>query len=207
MIEIHGIETKVSHWPTKLSHFGKNPYGEPIFRVVWSDSRKYMLGGLWDGVTSEYRWVPKYPDFHGWVLERWLSPGEYAGSRQQYDLQQRDDESGLLTCGPYPDRGEYEFCYKFPTNPPAQIESQIQMILYGRKFNFAQRKNALLEEQAKKDRAWENKVDGIVENAQGAFNNQATNVHPGKVTPDNYVFKKTAKDISLPQRDGAFFTR
>jgi hypothetical protein len=211
MIEIHGIETKVSSWPMKLGHFGLNPFGEPIFRVVWSDSRKYMIGGLWDGVRAEYRWIPKY-EYSAWVLERWLSALEYGGTPQQYELQQRDEESGLLVCGPYPERGEYEFCHRFPPGHPSasQIEAEIQKRLYQRKYSKTEIRNALTVEQELKDARWGKRVDAIIDNAQGAFNNQATNIFPGKVTPDNYQFKKTAKELPLPdnqKRDGAFFTR
>src|SRR6185312_9009970 len=90
-----------------LRRFGLNPWGEPIYRVVWSEARHKTVGGEFhDGfrVVREYRYVPMYRNLARWVLEVWkdtpISPA-------QWEAAEHDPISGLLRSGPYPYRGEY----------------------------------------------------------------------------------------------------
>lgn len=69
---------------TVIRRHGTNQYGDPIFRVVFSDnqveSRKGTYtdyaGDIFIRTVTEVREVPKYPNLKGkWILERW-APGE-----------------------------------------------------------------------------------------------------------------------------------
>jgi len=90
-----------------LRRFGLNPWGEPLYRVVWSESRwKWVGGEFHDGfrVVREYRQVPMYRSTARWILEVWkptpVSPEQWA--RDEYC-----PISGLMKSGPYPYKGEY----------------------------------------------------------------------------------------------------
>lgn len=90
-----------------LRRFGLNPWGEPIYRVVWSESRSKIVGGLFhDGFRqiTEYRHVPMYRSLARWVLEVWK---ETPVSPEQWQRDELCPFSGLLRSGPYPYKGEY----------------------------------------------------------------------------------------------------
>lgn len=156
-----------------MKRYGENPYGDSLYRVVFSDSRTDLIGGKWPDGRLEYREVPRYPDLHAWVLEKWQSPEEYAGTREEYERQQLDLESGLFTCGPYPNRGEYAFVYAFPCAPGDGMVSKIvTAIKLSRSITTGQQKQAIMGayEQQEKDRF--NRFDAIWDDAMG-FRQQA----------------------------------
>jgi hypothetical protein len=117
---------------------GDNPYGEPLFRVVWGWDRIVPMHGEWqewgtyaailtdkftgyketrkftklDRSVIETRFVPKYLPGNCWHLEMWRPPEEY-GSPEEWKKLGEEVIGGLTinTSGPYPHRGEYELCY------------------------------------------------------------------------------------------------
>lgn len=223
MMPIVGENQKPKLWGGRsLKSFGLNPYNEPLFRVVWGPSRLILIGAAWQdhigpiptdqeiaaagkdtsllSVKEEFRWVPKYPEV--WVLERWLTPVQYGGPPAVWDRDERESE---VKFGPYPNRGEYEECYQFQTEPPySAVERVIQMLVYGSQYTQAERKQALEAEREGKVWDWKNKCEAIWSDSQGAFNNKPTNVNPAKRTADKVDLSKVA---NLPQGDGKFFTQ
>jgi hypothetical protein len=117
---------------------GVNPYGEPMFRVVWGWDRIVPIHGEWQefeqclatltdkltGVVGsrivtrlkrsviETRHVPKYLPANCWHLEMWRPASEY-GTREDWEKLGEEVLDGMTvnTSGPYPERGEYELCY------------------------------------------------------------------------------------------------
>lgn len=96
---------------------GRNPHGEPMFRLVWGASRMTWRTGEWEdrdpdsGVlikrVVEARQVPKY----GYALERWhiesWHPPEWYGSPEDWPRQWVGGKS-CETLGEFPTRGGYE---------------------------------------------------------------------------------------------------
>jgi hypothetical protein len=141
---IIGNQKTIQHLPIdSISHYGTNPFGGSIYRVVWSDSRLAISGGahkVYEGKPSNdatlvirgkdpnllrtevgYKYVPLYPAaknsqrFPCWVLEKWKSGISFTGmTESMWNVMYTDPETGLLELGPYPSRGEYESCYLFP---------------------------------------------------------------------------------------------
>lgn len=163
--------TKLQTFPTiPMKRFGANLYDEPIFRIVWSDSRTDIAGGKWPDGTCEYREVPRYPGIHAWILEQWKSPQDYAGTPQQYNAAQWDAESGLLTCGPYPNRGEYIMCYTFPFPPnTGMVEKIVTAIKLSRDLTPAEKQQGIMEPLEKQKTERENRFDSVFDNALGPW--------------------------------------
>lgn len=117
---------------------GLNPFGKPMFRVIWGWNRIVPITGNWqefeqfvatltDKVTGykesrlvtklvrevvETRECPKYLPANCWHLEMWRPPSEY-GSPDQWRKQGEEVLQGMTvdTAGEFPHQGEYELCY------------------------------------------------------------------------------------------------
>lgn len=117
---------------------GLNPFGKPLFRVVWGYDRIVPIHGEWQDFEQfqakltdkktgysetrhftklvrsviETRHVPKYLPANCWHLEMWRPAEEY-GSPENWRKQGEEVMQGLTvdTSGPYPHEGEYELCY------------------------------------------------------------------------------------------------
>jgi len=138
-----------------LSKLGYNDYGDPIFRIVWSETQFEVMGGVFEERanpnvgTSVTRWgqmivdtnpvvckraayklVTKYPDFQGdkarWILEKW-KPCSY--SPAQWDWEFLDPSTGIYKSGPYPEHGEYWFS-KVITDRGAYMDCTAELIEY-----------------------------------------------------------------------------
>ena len=203
-----------------MARYGKNPYGDSLYRVVFSDSRTDLLGGKWPDGACEYRESPRYPGIRGqWILEKWCSAEEYAGKPDAYAREQWDSESHLLTCGPYPTRGEYVHCYTFPYAPGDSMVYQVVCALRrSRDLTDADKKtgimNPLLKQQAEQGQRFED----IYDNAMGPFAHSSTVVSMNQRNAAHYHVRsgfKRASDMPadrwsgsapLPTRDNFFGT-
>jgi hypothetical protein len=253
-LPIRGEQGKPKVLQISLRSFGSNPYGDHLWRVVWGPSRRYLVGGAWQdhhgeipsdseiiaksGHDSsfvrevlEYRWVPKYPE--AWVLEKWLTPIQYAGTPEQWVQTQSASEQTTcflcggtqcercnhtgkvdgpvkwLTLGPYPNRGEYEGCYCFPPDigepSLSTVSSVIDMLVYGANYTLAERKQAIQAVKDGKKWDWRNRCEAIFKDSQGAFNNAPSNVNPAKRTADQVKLDIMADDLEMPIGDNKFF--
>lgn len=93
------------HWiEDRLRRFGTNPYGENIYRVIWSENQL-----MW-----EYgKQVKKYGNGKDrWILEKWLPPETYDKDAWEKAVEVVDGEY-VSVLGPFPSRGQYEHCYTF----------------------------------------------------------------------------------------------
>lgn len=100
-----------------------NLYGEPVFRVVWSQDRLDWLAGWWNDYDSQtgvfirrvfdVRRGPKYQMAPRWIVEEW-KPAEFFGSREMWEqvVENYAEAPGMPVrtvqmLGPYPTRGDY----------------------------------------------------------------------------------------------------
>jgi hypothetical protein len=193
-----------------LQKYGTSLSGDPLYRIVWSETRRYLSGGLWSEFSdaeskhllrevAEYRQVPVYPGKQRWVLEKWCPPEAY-GSPDIWDAENRDEKTGLLTLGPFPNRGDYEHVQTFESDGqyvplvPETINAICYLIEKSREFSFRQKKAALEAQQAKEDRAFKSRQDDILKDARGAFNNQPMSVAGGSAD------RKFKSDTSLSKK-------
>jgi hypothetical protein len=94
---------------------GTNPYGDPIFRMVWSPDELMVIGGRWANGFEGYKRVPAITGIPCWALMIW-EPREMQGSYEMWEFDYRDTETTYLTCGGYPKYGRYRLLKKFMHN-------------------------------------------------------------------------------------------
>jgi hypothetical protein len=217
---IHEYNKEVPDWvDSELRKFGTNIYGEPIYRIVWGESRLELIGGLWEDrngeqearliindrgesrdinlvrEVAEYRRIPKY-GIPRWILEKWLPPEHY-GDPLVWEMT-RDEKTGLLPLGPFPQRGEYEHSFTFEALgeyipiTPETVSGIARLIEAGRTYTRSQRKEAIEQAKQKSRKAWENRVDEIMQDSQDAFGG---NARSGSLIQGDK--KRTADDIKL----------
>ena len=199
-----------------MKRYGENPYAEPLYRVVFSDSRTDLLGGKWPDGTCEYREVLRYPGIRGqWILEKWCSAEEYAGKPEEYNRAQFDPDSGLLTCGPYPYRGEYAHCYTFPYAPGDSMITQVVSALkVSRDISSGQRKEGIMNPLEKQELDREQRFDSIFDEAMGPWAKADAVVSMASGAWDRAGFKRASdmphprfdQSAPLPTRDNFFGT-
>lgn len=159
-----------------LRKFGTNRYGQPNFRIVWSE-------GVMEQVllyTGEYGWQQRYPGDPCWMLEKWL-PTSY--SREQwyetFAVQVSDPISSELWTksylGPYLEFGDYHACYRMERNGEpmpltmAIIEYYCRLIEHGKEYSILENVEAQRAIRAREKRDWERKCDDVFDDSQPAF--------------------------------------
>lgn len=227
LTRVEGEAKKLSIWPGgNLSIFGLNTYNKPLWRVVWSETRQYMVGGAHtrydqsaggpskDKIVLErgkdpnqlsvdacYKWKNLYPGKKCWILERWLTAYEFTGmSPAAYERAYRDAATGLLTLGPYPTEGDYDEAFIFPGGiflGWSVVEAIIQDIEFGRKYSLSERVAAHNKALESEKKHNANLMESIFLNSQQAFKNRPSNVRPGK--NKEIKLKYSAEELGLPR--------
>lgn len=119
--ETHEVPEHIQELLTRLG--GKNRFGGPNFRAVWSECRLDWICGKWTDTDEsgetvireviEERYVPKYWVIQNkWIIERWYPP-EHDGSPEQWFRKTRPaeqfyEEGNVAQLGPYPSQGSYK---------------------------------------------------------------------------------------------------
>jgi hypothetical protein len=155
-------------WVTSLLvKFGRNPYGQPLYRVVWSEGRlEHVLIA-----EGKYSWQQTYPGTQRWILEKWLPT---SCSREEWYRQFGSPDGGCY-LGPYLEHGDYHCCYKlefrgeFMPLTLAVVEYYTRLIEAGREATAVQRKYAQEQRVAREKREWENRCDAVFDDAQVPF--------------------------------------
>lgn len=149
---------------------GLNPYGEPLFRVVWGWDRLAYLHDTWEDIKgdeitnkTEGRWVPKYWPYDRWHLEKWL-PAECFGSPEDWAVR-------CASLGPYPSQGDWEHSITIQTPKPEQayldltphiVEQLIQAVQAGAAANAQDKRAALTEMMERKRKDYERFCDELL---------------------------------------------
>lgn len=198
----------------QMARYGENLFAQPLYRVVFSDSRTDLLGGKWPDGNCEYRESPRYPGIKGqWILEKWMSAQDYAGSREEYERAQWDADSGLMTCGPYPHRGEYVLCHVFISTP---TESMIGWAVHDNKISrgmtAGQRKQGIMQPLEQQQKAQDARFDDVWHESMGPFAkadavvSMAGNGRAGFKRGSDMPADRWEHAAPLPTQDGFFGT-
>ena len=145
-----------------LAKYGRNFYGENIFRLIWGPSRKYLAGGYWEETGKfGYRWLPKYGSLNNrWMIERYMPPSVY-GTSETWEARTVSPE-GFLQAGPYPAYGGYECASVFSVGmgpggyvplEPGTVDLQARLIWMGRTLSIWDIRGTHRDEAEEKERA------------------------------------------------------
>jgi hypothetical protein len=108
------MRRRTPHWfQDRLTRIGgRNPHGDPRFKLVWGESESMRDGGYFmkDGYEG-YRDVPALGLEKAWVLMMW-EPAAKCGSPWRWYKDHMQTESGLVTLGQYPHHGRYRVIRK-----------------------------------------------------------------------------------------------
>jgi hypothetical protein len=185
----------LQHFPISLNRFGKTPYNENLYRIVFAPSRFHLIHGLWADGANGARLVPRYRAVgDAWILERWLSADEYAKcSRQKW-------ERDLLILGPWPERGEYDLCHVFEACGPvdANLDKLIMWIEEGRKRSFQDNRDACGAEYEQEDKDIRNTQDATIRNLLPAFGTSPMVGFGGGRGTKGDAIVKSANELKLP---------
>lgn len=95
--------------PLDLSEHGRGPKGQPLYRIVWADSRV-------DRVVAEGRRydLPRYEHVTGkWILEKWRSGADLTQMTPELWQAFLDAQPYGSAQMEYPTDGDYELSYTF----------------------------------------------------------------------------------------------
>jgi hypothetical protein len=140
-----------------LSEFGKTPAGLPLFRVVWAPTR---IEKCWYRETKQIFELQMYPNREEWVLEKWMSGLDWAGTKEGFEQMSAKMPIGME----YPTDGEYAECMAFPNNEAVSMAKKaVELLMYGKtRITEKERIQALrLREELKEKDATQKTSDAI----------------------------------------------
>jgi hypothetical protein len=91
---------------------GTNRYGDAIFKLVWSEDPKMIVGGLFSDGFVGYKNVRAIPGEACWALMMWEGPETY-GSPFDWEMYYRQPDTGCLDMGAFPLHGRYRLLKQF----------------------------------------------------------------------------------------------
>lgn len=181
----------LKHYPLSMDRFGKNPYGEPLWRIVFAESRYHLVHGDF----GDSRWVPMYRHVGPfWVLEKWMSATDFAQmSRARWERE-------MTILGPWPERGEYQLAHVFEACGPvdANLDKLIAWIDAGKKHSWQDNKDACYAAYEAEQKATEREIADKVRDLLPAFGNSAVSAPGGIRNPKSKVQRYDPKALGLP---------
>lgn len=192
--------TDLRHYPISLTKYGLNPYGQPLFRIVFAESRRNLVGGKWPDGSIEYRWEPTYDQVkEPWVMEKWLSAWDFTlCTKRTWDLTHVDPASGWLLLGPYPDRGEYQHCHTFTAAvADCNIDKLVMWINEGRNRSWQDNRDANKKQYEAEEKETRQMIRDVSEERMPAFLDKPMS---GRVSRGSKTAKimLTADQVRLP---------
>jgi hypothetical protein len=159
---------------------GLNDYGEPMFRVIWGASAMRISGGHWHGWGTGYREISE--GGNSWLLQLWQAPECY-GTPFAYYHANRDEATGLQTCGEFPYSGRYLTLFDFAhrqvnnkrmhtTRMPLSseiLDMSVPIIMKALHHNAEKRRTAIKEIKERKRKAEIAEIADTLKDAAPAF--------------------------------------
>lgn len=152
---------------------GRNPYGEPRFKLVWGESETMRDGGYFkrDGYLG-YRDVPALGGEACWALMMW-EPAIMFGIPYSWYKHGRDEYTGLVTLGQYPHHGRYRLIKRFVHRErvgdqwvttrmePNQfiLDVMVPLIIQWRRFTDAKKLSIIQEKMQKQEDEYDRILD------------------------------------------------
>lgn len=113
------------------AEYGKNPYGESLWRVIWMSDRIFYNGGFWNEQgLFEYRKTRRYGTKPQWGLERWVPACTFGDPKTWFSRTMRGE--GCMSQGPFPMFGMFLCVQLFTgTLTPALLRDTLQSLSLG----------------------------------------------------------------------------
>lgn len=148
-----------------LKQFGRNPYGDPLYRVVWGEGpqNEIITGGLWfDNDKVEYRKV-KSPNIKKYILMKWLPAEMFGSPRTFFSEESNNVDHGFWSDPIYPWRGRYEHVHTFQEYPSIAYMSTIIIGLRATKlYTKQERINADLARAERERKIKESQLEDLI---------------------------------------------
>lgn len=206
--KVDGEPPKPQYWlGGSLAHMGTHgERQEPSWRVVWSDSIRYMFRAT---NSDTYKWIPSYRGVHAFVLERWLTPYQYDKCTEEgWNL--KNKLQGDL--GAYPSTGAWFGPCKIFEDVPTigAVEASIRLILQGDLYTEEQKRQAIIESDQKDEslriRRCAEKILGTLplDMTRGKLTNRFYN--DAADIPEKYSAQDIARLTGMPLGERKSFT-
>lgn len=186
--------------PDAMKRYGTNPFGDPLYRIVFADSRKHLVTGEWVDGSVGGKWRPRYRQAAGfWIMERWLSADEYHKMpRHKWDA--------MFPSIPYQERGDYDHCHTFEHCGPvdASIDKLVMWINAGRNASYQDNHDACSREYAQETKDTDREMSDRVANSLPAFGATAMVGRGGARGTKTSQIIRTAKELRLPVGNNKF---
>jgi hypothetical protein len=205
-MNLPGVLPEPTHYPMPLKRFGTNPFGEPIFRVVYGPSVKKTIGGQFADGYVGYRTRSAYKHLGpAWVIEKWISAFDHTHMTEPMYERQYKDEHGLLLTGPYPTRGVYVLCEALAGNPGnGGIEKIVSLLVKAKNNNPAQNARVLLDDLDRQEKhAADERLDRCKE-ANRAFGIRAASFRGHAKATKSAPMPLTAEQAGMHVRGAKF---
>src|SRR5258708_2847964 len=152
--------SEITSHAVDLSEFGKTASGLPLFRVIWGPSR---IEKIWFRETKQVQDLLRYPNCEEWVLEKWMSGLDYAGTPTAWAEVQGKFPINLE----YPTDGEYAECMRFPNNESVSMAKKaVELLIYGKtNITEAERILALKLREELKEKDLDQKTSDMIRDA------------------------------------------
>jgi len=124
-----------------LSVFGNNPFGEPMYRIIWSENKDIFFC---NEVAPEYLYLAEPT----WVLEVWTDPEKDAGPRAHWGKLQQE------LMGDYPRFGTYNYVQSFSGHDePSEEEIRLYCVALekSKDLTIKQRREGIVDKLEKEE--------------------------------------------------------
>lgn len=192
-------KSALQHFPISMERFGKNPYNENLWRIVFAPSRVHLVHGDF----GNSKWVPMYRHIGPlWVLEKWMSADAFAGmSRTRWERE-------MTILGPWPERGEYQIAHVFEACGPtdANLDKLIMWIEAGNTTSWQDVKDGCYAQYEAEQKDARRETGDKIRDLLPAFGNSALVGYGGIRNPKTKGFNIDPAKLKLPTNNNAFMT-
>lgn len=168
---------------------GVNPFGQPMFRLVWGPSTTRTIWGQMEGGYCGQHIELKYGPDPIWHLEMWKPPELFGTPEYWYSLNY-DPITGLHINGDYPFSGDYCHHSRMNNLNYRILEEKIPKIQEARTLTFKQRKKIIEDRILAEKRENARIIHDAYLNAQPAFGGVAGTYESNREAWMDRIFAK-----------------
>lgn len=147
---------------------GLNPFGKPMFRLVWGETFTETFWGQMEGGSKGQHFHLRYRGIPRWHLEMW-NPSENFGTPEAWYAQSYDPLTGLHALGDYPFEGDYVQHSRLHSLDFDTLESLLPRIEAARAITLRKRREMIQAQMDAEKRASRQRIHEAYVDASPAF--------------------------------------